>query len=146
MLSLSAEASQTDIDLQIVNGAEDANGSSGGVEFSNQLMKFAEAVASRDETALTSARADLLRVGGNDVLVDAAGVAGNFQRMVRIADSTGIPVDDRMGALSGSIPDDLNLRRFGSAQNTPSRSALKKMLNVPKGFLMRKLLGYMGSR
>ncbi len=76
MLSLSAEASQTDIDLQIVNGAESAvnsDGSSGGVEFANQLMKFAEAVASRDETTLTSARADLLRVGGNDVLVDAAG-------------------------------------------------------------------------
>ena len=143
MLSLSAEASQTDIDLQIVNGAE---GSNSGVEFANELMKFAEAVASRDEAALTDARAELLRVGGNDVLVDAAGVAGNFQRMVRIADCTGIPVDDRMGALSGSIQDDLNLRRFGTAQNTPVVSSFKKMLNVPKGFLMRKIIGFTGSR
>ena len=149
MLSLSAEASQTDIDLQIVNGAEgpaNAEGSGGGVEFANELMKFAEAVASRDETTLTSARADLLRVAGNDVLVDAAGVAGNFQRMVRIADSTGIPVDDRMGALSGNIQDQLDLRRFASAANTPRPTGLKKLLNVPKGFLMRKLIGTMGSR
>ncbi len=56
---------------------------------------------------------------GNDVVVDAAAVAGNFQRMVRIADATGIPVDEPMQALSRGIQEDLDLRRFHSAQNTP---------------------------
>ena len=137
MLSLSAEASQTDIDLQIVNGTAGpatAEGS-GGVEFARELMKFAEAVATRDEATLTGARAELLRVGGNDVLVDAAGVAGNFQRMVRIADCTGIPVDDRMGALSGGIQDELDLRRFGSAQNTPVVSSLRQGVRVKPSFM-----------
>jgi hypothetical protein len=143
MLSLSAAASDTDIDLQIVNGSEDASGS---IALANELMQFAEAVASRDEAALARAREELQRLGGNDVLVDAAGVAANFQRMVRIADCTGIPVDDRMGALSGNIQEQLDLRRFNSAQNTPQLSALKKLLNIPKGFLMRKLIGSMGSR
>lgn len=143
MLSLSADASHTDVDLQIVNGSEDGNDA---IAFANELMQFAEAVASRDEAALTSARAKLLDAAGNDSLVDAAGVAANFQRMVRIADSTGIPVDDRMGALSGNIQDQLDLRRFASADNTPQLSGLQKLLNVPKGFLMRKLIGSMGSR
>ena len=143
MLSLSAEASDTDIDLQIVNGSENANDA---VAFANELMLFAESVASRDETALTSARARLLDVAGNNRLVDAAGVAANFQRMVRIADSAGIPIDDRMGALSGNIQEQLDLRRFASAGNTPRPTGLKKLLNVSKGFLMRKLIATMGSR
>ena len=54
-----------------------------------------------------------------EVLVDAAAVAGNFQRMVRIADSIGIPVDEqRMQAAQPSI-DQLNLRRFSTSENTP---------------------------
>jgi hypothetical protein len=103
-------------------------------------MKFAESLASRDEQALATARSELQAVAGDEVLVDAAGVAGNFQRMVRIADSTGIPVDGVMGALSNTIQDELNLRRFGSADNTPRFSALQKLFNIPKRFLFRKVL------
>jgi hypothetical protein len=125
MLSLSADISQQDVDLQVINGKGD-----GGVVFGGELMKFAEAVASGDEGALAAARSDLLEVAGSDVLVDAAAVAGNFQRMVRIADATGIPVDGMMGALSGSIQDDLDLRRFASAENTPNRSFLQKLMGI----------------
>jgi len=69
-------------------------------------------------------------------------VAANFQRMVRIADSTGIPVDGLVDALSGSIPDELELRRFHSAGNTPPRGrfhALKSWLvrNIALRMLLR---------
>jgi hypothetical protein len=80
----------------------------------------------------------LLELAGAEVLVDAAGVAGNFQRMVRIADSTGIPVDDMMGALSGNIQQDLDLRRFGSAQNTPRQGWLKRLFNAPRRFMIKR--------
>ena len=53
------------------------------------------------------------------VLVDAAGVAANFQRMVRIADATGIPVDQMDTELSREIRSTLGLERFASARNTP---------------------------
>jgi hypothetical protein len=66
--------------------------------------------------------------------------------MVRIADSTGIPVDERMNALSGSIQSDLNLRRFGSAQNTPLPSLLERVVNVPKGLMMRRMVKLLGRR
>ena len=51
-------------------------------------------------------------------LVDAAGVIGNFQRMVRIADSTGIPVDGRMAEMSEGVRDQLGLNELPSARLT----------------------------
>ena len=129
--------------LQIVNG--DGTGTS-GVAYSEELMQFAEAVAGRQPNEIAIARDVLLHAAGNDVVVDAAAVAGNFQRMVRIADSTGIPVDDRMNALSGDIQRDLDLRRFGSAQNSPLPSPLKRLLDVPKGMLMRRMVKMLGRR
>jgi hypothetical protein len=84
-----------------------------------ELVRFAEAVAQRDTDALDEARQALLEAAGPGVLVDAAGVAANFQRMVRIADATGIPVDDIGSELSREIRDGLHLARFASARNTP---------------------------
>ena len=116
MLRVSAEISSTDVDLQLVNG-ESSDSSS--VEFSNELMVFATAVASRDEVALADSREKLLAASSADVLVDAAAVAGNFQRMVRIADAIGIPVDESSMEMASVAVEALDLRRFKTAENTP---------------------------
>ncbi len=137
MLSMSAELSDTDIDLQIINGQHSDEFS---VPYASELMSFAEAVASRDATALYEAREALLELAGPEVLVDAAGVAANFQRMVRIADAAGIPVDDIMMAASANIQEELELRRFGSAENPPRPSWLQRLLNIPKRFMVRRFL------
>ncbi|MFT7652834.1 MAG: hypothetical protein ACI9ON_001558 [Limisphaerales bacterium] len=115
MLRVSAKVTQTDIDLAGINGSADA--AAQGIEFGDLLMSFAEAVASRAPD-LADCREALLNAAGSDVLVDAAGVAANFQRMVRIADSIGIPVDDMTTELGQSVRDELDLTRFASAQNT----------------------------
>ena len=52
-------------------------------------------------------------------MVEAAGVAANFQRMVRIADSMGIPVDDMEQELGQAVRAELDLTKFTSAANTP---------------------------
>ena len=49
---------------------------------------------------------------GTEVTVDAAGVASNFERMVRIADSTGIPLDERLASMSKEVREELHLDRF----------------------------------
>ena len=116
MLSLSADITESDIDLQLINGDETV--SDGDIKYGTALMRFAEAVAGRNEEALTVARNTLLREAGEEVLVDAAAVAGNFQRMVRIADGTGIPIDQRMNALTAGMREDLGIDQFGSAANT----------------------------
>lgn len=116
MLRVSAGIHDTDLDLQLVNG--EPNDSS-AVEYSNELMCFATAVAARDEAALADSRKRLLTVSNADVLVDAAAVAGNFQRMVRIADAIGIPMDGDFTSKVEVAVDELELRRFRTAENTP---------------------------
>lgn len=105
-----------DVDLQLVNGTP---GERGDVAYADELMAFATAVATRDESELAASRARLLSAASAKVLVDAAAVAGNFQRMVRIADSIGIPLDaERMDMFSVAV-DALELRRFKSSEHTP---------------------------
>ena len=128
MLSLSADITESDVNLQMINGDESAT--AGDVDHAAALMKFAEAVASRDEAALASARSELLEQAGAEVLVDAAAVAGNFQRMVRIADSTGIPLDEMSAAMSHGVVNELDLRRFSSARNTPSAGLKRKLMSL----------------
>ncbi|MFT5692147.1 MAG: hypothetical protein ACI92E_001478 [Oceanicoccus sp.] len=118
MLRVSAITTETDIDLQMINGSEAA--ATKGVEYGYELMKFAESFTSRNPTDLARDRHMLLEVAGEKVLVDAAGVAANFQRMVRIADSMGIPVDNMASTTSQEIRQELNLNRFGSSRNTLS--------------------------
>src|SRR5210317_1198766 len=101
MLRASAQSNDTDINIQGIAG--DANSASEGIEYGAELMAFAQAVAKRDPQALSSARQTLLDAAGPAVLVDAAGVAANFQRMVRIADSIGIPYDSGRSEMSAQI-------------------------------------------
>ena len=65
-----------------------------------------------DDDTLLRVRHALIESMGSAAMVDAAGVASNFERMVRIADATGIPLDARMQALSQEVRDVLDLERF----------------------------------
>lgn len=118
MLRASALNNSVDIDIQSING--DASSAETGIEFGPELLGFAEAVARRDSDAIKTSRATLEQAAGQKVVIDAAGVAANFQRMVRIADSIGIPVDNMNTELGQSVREELNLERFASAQNTLS--------------------------
>jgi hypothetical protein len=117
MLSWSAEILESSVNLKMVVGDDSSPG--GDVEHARELMNFAEAIASRNELALETSRSALLDDAGPAVMVDAAAVAANFQRMVRIADSTGIPLDERNVDISAGIREELGLGRFRSAENTP---------------------------
>ena len=116
MLRASAFKNQIDVDIQSIRG--DLQSAEQGIKFGAQLLAFAEAVAHRDTQAIITTRTALLNAAGPLVVIDAAGVAANFQRMVRIADSIGIPVDDMTTDLGQSIRQELELERFASAQNT----------------------------
>lgn len=116
MLRVSTLTTNTDFELNAVNGDQ---ASADGVPYGGDLVRFADAVAHRDADAVARARQALLAAAGSEVLVDAAGVAANFQRMVRIADAIGIPVDDIDSDMSRQIRADLQLERFATAHNTP---------------------------
>ena len=85
---------------------------SSGVEHGHLLIAFAEAIVRDDEAVVTHARHAVIEGISPEAMVDAAGVASNFERMVRIADATGIPLDARMAAVSQEVRDILQLERF----------------------------------
>jgi hypothetical protein len=126
MLRASVEADEGEVDLRAIS--EGAKDDSVGVEHAAELTAFAEAALGRDEAALASARARLRAKAGSAALVDAAGVVGNFERMARIADATGIPLDAPLDAISASMRAELGIDAFGSAANTPSVSPARRLL------------------
>jgi len=116
MLRASALTSETDIDIQCING--NAESAEKNIPFGPQLLAFAESIANRNTPAITKTRKALDQVAGSQVVVEAAGVAANFQRMVRIADSIGIPIDNMTTELGQGVRAELGLEKFASAQNT----------------------------
>ncbi len=99
--------------------------------YADVLVALAEAQVAGDETALVRARRGLVERLGSEGLVDAAAVVANFERMVRIADSTGIPLDAPVNAMTGDIRGDLDLGRFASASNTAEAGWLAGLLGRP---------------
>jgi len=75
-----------------------------------ELMAFAEAIVTGAQT-LARSRAAVVEALGPEAMVDAAGVASNFERMVRIADATGIELGDLLEQASADVRDALGLER-----------------------------------
>jgi len=107
-----------------------------GVPHAEPLIRFSDAFLSGNADELAKARDALAEAMGVEAMVDAAGVASNFQRMDRIADGTGIPSDAPMVIMAEDIISQLKLDQFVSAGNTPKMSWLKrqiiKLLALPK--------------
>ena len=104
------------MDLAAVNGGVDSDA---GVEHGARLLSFAEAVMGSDEDALKRERVALRAVLSPASFVDTCAVIGAFNVVDRIADATGIPLDDMMKMMSAGLPQELELTRFASAANTP---------------------------
>lgn len=75
------------------DGVKGLSGEDGGVLHGRLLLDFAEAVLVSAELEISQARARLIEVVGTDGFVDAAGVVASFNSVVRIADGTGIPLE-----------------------------------------------------
>ena len=91
-----------------------------GVAHGEALVALADALVGEDAAGLERARERLLAALGPAGFVDAAAVAANFERMVRIADGTGIPLDTPVRMVTAELRDQLSLGRFRSAANTPA--------------------------
>jgi hypothetical protein len=96
---------------------DDTAASVSGIEHGEALIAFAEAMVGDDDDVLAQARDALSLVMGAAAMVDAAGVASNFERMVRIADATGIPLDERMEQMTRTVRTELDLERFAGSKN-----------------------------
>ena len=86
MLRASSSTHDETIELEAVMNSD----VSSGIPHGEALVRFAEAVVGRNADEIRGAREALVAESSAEAMVDAAGVISNFQRMVRIADSTGI--------------------------------------------------------
>ena len=113
MLRASAKANENnDLNLlSVTNGEQESSGVEGG----EALLAFAEAAVNKSDR-LPEARQELRRELGEQALLEAAAVVGNFERMTRIADATGIPLDGRNVEFTREVRDALELDRFASAR------------------------------
>jgi hypothetical protein len=108
--------------VSVVTGRDETHDS--GVPHAPALVGFADAVVRGDDDELQRTRDRVLEELGADRLVDAAAVASNFERMVRIADATGIPLDAPIHAITADLREDLGVDSFASARNTPPLGAI----------------------
>jgi hypothetical protein len=80
-----------------------------------------------DGEALRAARERVCDELGAEALVDAAAVIGNFERMVRIADGTGIPLDEPVAMVSADMREELGIDAYGGAESTGEIRGVKRL-------------------
>lgn len=123
LLRASSEIEGGEADLHAVT-----EGTESGVPDGDVLIAFAEAAVAHDAEALPAARARVAERMGAESLVDAAAIVANFQRMVRIADGSGIALDTPLALVSVDLRDELGIDAFGSAEATPKVAGLRRLL------------------
>ena len=104
---MSGEAQSAEIDaIEVERGA--------GVPAGRELVRFATASLG-DRADLAAARAALRDVVGDAGLVEAAGTVAVFEGLNRIADATGIQLDDNLAADTADFRGQLGIDDYSVA-------------------------------
>ena len=111
VLRASGQKDGEDFDLNSVIGDGDGDV---GVVHGDLLVAFSDAVVADDERAMDRCRATLVEMLGDEALIDAAGTVASFNAVVRVADATGIPLDEFKQDPARGIMNDLGIDDFSS--------------------------------
>ncbi len=112
LLRGSGEHSGDDYDLRAIASAD---GAASGVRAADALARYADAFFA-DGDGFARAREALLAEIGAAALVDAAAVLAIFDAVVRIADATGIPLEDYKAAISADFRGALGIDAYPSTE------------------------------
>jgi hypothetical protein len=86
-------------------------GRGSGVAHEAELLVFADA-AIADSDALGRARTALVEQAGKEAMIDAAAVVAGFDAITRVADGTGIPLEQPKAEASASWRTSLGIDAF----------------------------------
>jgi hypothetical protein len=111
-LRVSGQDTGDDYDLDAVSG--DA-ASAMSIPAGGPLNAFAEAICGRDLDAIASARQAVVDCLGEAAMVDAAAVIAGFNAYPRIADATGIPLEDAKHEATAGLRAELGLEALRQA-------------------------------
>ena len=138
LLRASGESEGDGVDVRAVT--DNTAAPACGIAHAEALLRFVDAAVRGSDEELASARTAVRNAVGPAGLVDAAAVVGNFERMVRIADATGIPLDAAANAISADLRGDLGIDRFGSAANSPPVGRIGRALGRALRPLMPRIM------
>ncbi len=79
------------------------------------LVRFATAVLGEDAAELAAARMAIAEAMGGAALTDAAAVAALFNAIDRVADSTGIPLEEKKAADTADFRAAIGIDAFTAA-------------------------------
>lgn len=113
MLRASSDHNGDDIDLNILTSGLPDNA---GIEHSDLLIAFAEAVLADNASEMSAARSALQAAMGDDALVDAAGIIGMFNGLDRVADATGAQLEDWKAADTADMRAAIGIDSFAATK------------------------------
>jgi hypothetical protein len=111
LLRESSKAKGENYDLTLLTGTD----GDGNIPHGALLVAFTDAVVKYDDAAASKLRAEVRETMGDTALVDASAIVAAFSGFDRIADSTGIPLEDAKADTSADFRADLGINAF--AQN-----------------------------
>jgi hypothetical protein len=104
--SRQAKGESSDLTL-LIGGRGDGNIPQGDL-----LVAFADAVLGEDDQRIAEIQSALRTTMGDAAFVDAAAVAATFNAIDRIADATGIPIEDANAESTAELRASLGLNAF----------------------------------
>jgi len=108
LLRESSKATGENYDLTLLTGTD----GDGNIPHGALLVAFTDAVVKYDEAAASTLRAEIREKIGDAALVDASAIVAAFSGFDRIADSTGIPLEDAKADTSADFRASLGINAF----------------------------------
>jgi len=124
LLRESSKAKGEDYDLTLLIGG----GGDGNIAHGRLLVDYADAVLGDDNAALARTQGEIRARIGDAALVDAAAIVATFNAIDRVADATGIPIEDGKADSSADLRQSLGIDAFaerkGETADPRQRAAL----------------------
>ena len=114
LLRASSQRDDITVDLAAVNDPTLAS----GVPHDDWLRALTEATIEEQWELLAEVRAEAAGVMGERAVVDTLVVAAAFNGITRVADATGIPLDDNTRASTGALRAEVGLDAFQYAEKS----------------------------
>jgi hypothetical protein len=108
LLRESSKTKGENYDLTLLTGT----GGDGSIPHGALLVQFAEAVLGRDDERLAAIQSEIRAALGDAALVDAAAIAATFNAIDRVADATGIPIEDNKAEVTADFRAALGINAF----------------------------------
>ena len=114
LLRASGQSEQADYDLNSVTDSEIDS----GVDFSHWLRSLTEAAIHGRWGDLASIRDQAGMAMGTQSMVDALVVASGFNGITRVADTTGIPLDENTQQMTVDMRESTGIERFNYGEKS----------------------------